>query len=267
MSQLEQFILKQKEESNKTLAMTHVIYGYPSVQESLAWMEDLLTIGVELLEVQFPFSDPVADGETIVNACHHALANEFTMQDCLAHLAALSNAFPNSKILLMSYLNPIFKFGIRNFVEQAAQSSISGIIIPDLSVENAQEYQQACLVNKIEPIWLVTPNTPSDRLKMIAQKATGLLYCVSRSGVTGGVQQNSNRDLNDYLREIKRYTTIPLAVGFGIRKKEQVDAVSEYADVAIIGSALLEKYDEDGTQKALNYVRELFPHLNSSHLK
>jgi len=265
MSKLEQFILKQKEtsltEPNKTLAMTHVVYGYPSVQESIMWMEDLLTIGVELLEVQFPFSDPVADGETIVNACHSALINDFTMQNCLAHLATLSHKFPNSKILLMSYLNPIFKIGIDNFVEQAAQSNVSGIIIPDLSVENASEYQHACLANEIEPIWLVTPNTPSDRLKMIAQKATGLLYCVSRSGVTGGGPQNPDRNLNDYLSEIKRYTDTPLAIGFGIRDKAQIDAVSKYADVAIIGSALLEKYDDSGAQKALNYVKALFPHL------
>ncbi len=265
MSQLEQFILDKQKSlstiSNPVLAMTHVVYGYPSVSKSIEWMEDLLTAGVELLEVQFPFSDPVADGPTIVNACHHALTSKITIEDCLTHLARLSSAFPNSKILFMSYLNPIFKFGIERFVQQASQANISGIIIPDLAIENAQEYQAACLNNKVEPIWLVTPNTPSGRLKMLTQQATGFIYCVSRTGVTGGEQQSSFSKLQNYLQEIQSYTNTPLAVGFGIKSKDQIDAISEHICVAIIGSALLQKYDELGPGQALIYVKKLFPHL------
>ncbi|MCU7369333.1 tryptophan synthase subunit alpha [Paucibacter sp. O1-1] len=128
-----------------------------SVEESLTWMKTLLDLGVDLLEVPFPFPDPVADGPTIVNACHKALTEDLKIKDCLLHLKTLAQAYPNSKIVFMSYLNPIFKFGMTTFVEQASLSGISGII-PDLAIENAQEYQQACDVFKIDPIWLVTPS-------------------------------------------------------------------------------------------------------------
>lgn len=267
MSQLQQFITTRKQqlslENQTPLSMTHVIYGYPSVEESLTWMKTLLDLGVDLLEVQFPFSDPVADGPTIVNACHKALTEDLKIKDCLSHLKTLAQAYPNSKIVFMSYLNPIFKFGITTFIEQASLSGISGIIIPDLAIENAQEYQQACDVFKIDPIWLVTPITPKERLKSIAQRSSGLLYCVSRSGVTGG---NRTQDIQSYsyINDVKCYTQTPLAIGFGIRSRKQVEEIMHHADIAIIGSALLDRYDNQGATAAALFVKELFPHLHHS---
>lgn len=263
MSQLADFINDKQPLANRPLAMTHVIYGYPSIEASLDWMQTLLAMGVETLEVQFPFSDPVADGPTIVKACHLALESQPKMQQCLADLGRLGRDYPDSKILLMSYLNPVYRFGISKLVETAAKEGIAGLILPDLPIEHAQEYQDACQKNALDAIWLITPNMPKARIKYIAEQAKGMLYCVSRSGVTGQKGNLENDfDLAAYLDEIRQHTKVPLAVGFGIRDAEQVAALSGFADIAIVGSALLEAYNQGGKVAGRDLVARLFPQLS-----
>ena len=282
MNPLSDFIHKRAQEYQAPAAMTHVVYGYPSIQESLDWMRALLTQGVDILEVQFPFSDPVADGPTIVSACHKALESQPNMAQCLRDIEEFSQTFSSSKILLMSYLNPVYRFGVTKLVKAAAQAGIHGLILPDLPIEQAREYKAACQKNGIDPVWLVTPATPSKRIAMIAQQATGMLYCVSRSGVTGQKESESithkkttgKCSLEDYLASIRQHTlsedkNVPLAVGFGIRTPEQVSDLTDLAEVAIIGSALLEAYNtgkgQTGKEKAgLELVRSLFPYLKQT---
>jgi len=262
MSQLAEFINAKQPLSKQPLAMTHVIYGYPSIEASLEWMQTLLEMGVETLEVQFPFSDPVADGPTIVEACHKALESEPKMQQCLSDLGRLGRDYPNSKILLMSYLNPVFRFGISKLVKEAAQQGLSGLILPDLPIEHAAEYQAACVENKLDAIWLITPNMPKERIKLIATQATGMLYCVSRAGVTGQKDSLDNAfDLTAYLAEIRQHSQLPLAVGFGIRHPEQVSELTGIADIAIVGSALLDAYKQGGIDTGKTLVTRLFPQL------
>lgn len=262
MSQLADFINTKQPLTTQPLAMTHVIYGYPSIEASLEWMQTLLEMGVETLEVQFPFSDPVADGPTIVEACHKALDSQPKMQQCLEDLGQLARGYPNSKILLMSYLNPVYRFGISKLVKVAKSEGLTGLILPDLPIEHAAEYRAACEAHKLDAIWLITPNMPKDRIKLIASQATGMLYCVSRAGVTGQKADLDNQfNLAAYLAEILQHTQLPLAVGFGIRHAEQVSELTGIADIAIVGSALLEAYNQGGIVSGKALVTALFPQL------
>ena len=262
MSQLADFINAKQPLSNQPLAMTHVIYGYPSIEASLEWMQTLLEMGVETLEVQFPFSDPVADGPTIVEACHKALESEPKMQQCLTDLGRLARDYPDSKVLLMSYLNPVFRFGITKLVKAASQQGLTGLILPDLPIEHAKEYQDACHKHQLDAIWLITPNMPKERIKQIASQANGMLYCVSRAGVTGQKSKTESAfDLTAYLAEIRLHTNVPLAVGFGIRAPQQVAELAGLADIAIVGSALLEAYNQGGISSGKTLVGNLFPQL------
>lgn len=255
VSDLQTFI-EQRQSDNRILLMTHVVYGYPTVDESLSLMRGLLEQGVELLEVQFPFSDPVADGPSILGACHHALENRPTLARCLDDLAALARDFPDSRILLMSYLNPLYRYGLDRLPADAARAGIAGFIVPDLPLEQAGTFRADCRDAGIEPVWMLTPDTPPARMQEIVTAASGLLYCVSRRGVTGAnaTQQHS---LDDYLAAIRALTTLPLAVGFGIREAAQVRDLRNKADIAIVGSGLLDAYNSGGREAALELVRSL----------
>ncbi len=150
MNSLERYIIEQRE-TKPILLMTHVVYGYPSVADSLRLMASLLEQGVELLEVQFPFSDPVADGPAITAACHRALANRPEMAQCLVDMAKLRTAYPDSRILLMSYLNPLYRFGLDRLV-CLSRGVISGFIIPDLPLEMGDEFGAQCASADIAPV-------------------------------------------------------------------------------------------------------------------
>ncbi|MFP8967336.1 tryptophan synthase subunit alpha [Pokkaliibacter sp. CJK22405] len=239
--------LHERRRSGETLLMTHVVYGYPSVDESLALMEHLLEQGVAFLEVQFPFSDPVADGPAIVNACHRALENgPLPLVDCLESLGKLQRRFRQSRIVLMSYLNPLYRFGLTKLVDSCAEQGITGLIIPDLPLEQAGAFRQDCEAAGISPIWMVTPATPISRLKVICEAADGLLYCVSRAGVTGSNPDAVQRSQEDYLQAVKTLTATPLALGFGIRSAAQVREASQRADVVVLGSVLLDAFTAGG---------------------
>lgn len=272
MSQLAAFIQQQRQKK-PILSMTHVVYGYPSVQESLDWMARLMKEGVDFIEVQFPFSDPVADGPSIVAACHKALEQKLDVETCLSQLGKLAKGFPESRIVLMSYLNPMYRFGLDKLAKRAAEENILGLILPDLPIEQSAIYRAACEAHQIDPVWLVTPATPKDRLAMLASQASGFLYCVARSGVTGhSVHEDKEREdkaheneekskttsLNHYLTEIKEHSTAPIGVGFGLRERAQIEQLIGKADIAILGSALLDAYNKGGQEEGIALIKNLF---------
>lgn len=261
MSQLADFI-QQKRQVKPILSMTHVVYGYPTRQQSLAWMTRLLTEGVDFIEVQFPFSDPVADGPSIVAACHKALEQTLTVEDFLTDMGVLARDFPDSRIVLMSYLNPMYRYGLDKLAKRAAEINMPGLIIPDLPIELSADYIAACEANHIDPIWLVTPVTPKERLEMLASKASGFLYCVARSGVTGHSNhegKGSTTSVDDYLAHIKAHAKAPMGVGFGLRERHQIEALIGKADIAILGSALLDAYNQGGEDAGIALLNTLFP--------
>jgi len=228
------------------LLMTHVIYGYPSIDESLQMMKVLLDKGVSILEVQFPFSDPVADGPVITNACHVALESKPQLAQCLADVGALANQYPQAKVLLMSYLNPMVQYGFEKLAKDMS-GSIAGIIIPDLPIDHHKMAEPLVAAN-VDPIWLIIPGMATERIKLVSEKAQGLLYCVSRKGVTGqgNDSKSAQEALRRYLGEIKAHTDVPLALGFGISSAQDVSDIIGIADVAVVGSALLRAFQNGG---------------------
>ncbi|WP_261844527.1 tryptophan synthase subunit alpha [Aliamphritea ceti] len=253
MSDLTQYI-RQQRSTKSLLLMTHVIYGYPTINDSLAMMRLLLDQGVEILEVQFPFSDPVADGPAITHACHQALADKPQLEKCISDISKLASEYPQSRVLLMSYLNPVMQSGPPKLAT-LMQKGISGIIVPDIAVEQQQLISPLTDAG-IEPIWIITPDTQPDRLNTICKQASGMLYCVSRAGVTGE-STDKNQALGKYLNRIGQHTELPLGVGFGISTAEDIQALLGHADIAIIGSAFLNAYNQNGLKGVHTKLAEL----------
>ncbi|WP_028468818.1 tryptophan synthase subunit alpha [Neptunomonas japonica] len=260
MNKLASFIQKQRQ-NKPLLMMTHVVYGYPSIEESLDIMQLMLEKGVEILEVQFPFSDPVADGPTITTACHHALKHQPKLAQCLKDIKQLAQRYPQSRVLLMSYLNPLLQSGFESLALQMGDDVI-GIIIPDLPIDH-----HSMLVplpeNGVSPIWLITPDMQQERIKTVIKHAQGMLYCVSRSGVTGQQapirDDTKAQDIQSYLDTIKKFTSLPLAVGFGINTASDISSLKGHADVAIVGSALLNAFNKGGLDAVAEKLQELQP--------
>ncbi len=253
MSDLTHYIRQQRKDK-QLLLMTHVIYGYPTIADSLAMMRLLLEQGVEILEVQFPFSDPVADGPAITHACHQALSEKPCLEDCIRDISQLGSEYPNSRVLLMSYLNPVLQSNPAKLAPLMAEG-VSGIIVPDIAVEQRQLIDPL-IQSGVEPIWIITPDTQESRLNHICQQASGMLYCVSRAGVTGE-SADKNQALGDYLGHISQHTDLPLGVGFGISSAEDIRALTDYADIAIIGSAFLNAYNRSGLEGVKEKLAEL----------
>ena len=253
MNNLTLFI-DQERKSKPILLMTHVVYAYPDRATSLSIMRCMLENGVEILEVQFPFSDPVADGPTITTACHHALLQSPTLQQCLEDMTQLANEFPNSRVLLMSYLNPLMAMGMSHLSTQLA-NKMPAVIIPDVSVDHADLLSPLTDAG-IAPIWIVTPDMQTARLTKITEQAAGMIYCVSRKGVTGG-QSSINQTLTPYLTKVRQHTQLPLAVGFGISTQHDVQALVGIADVAIVGSALLNAFNQAGMEGLVAQLKSL----------
>lgn len=256
MSTLASFVQQQRQQKSMLL-MTHVIYGYPSIDESLQMMRSLLEKGVAILEVQFPFSDPVADGPVITNACHAALENSPKLAQCLIDISALADQYPQTKVLLMSYLNPILQYGFERLAKDMAPQ-VAGIIIPDLPVDH--HTMAAPLAEQgVDPIWLMIPDMSDERMALVGQHAQGLLYCVSRKGVTGqgADSQSAESELTAYLKSIKQHTDVPLALGFGISTAQDIQQIVGLVDVAVVGSALLRAYQSGGMTEFNSKADEL----------
>jgi tryptophan synthase alpha chain len=231
-----------------------VIYltaGDPDLATSRDVALAAIDAGAEVLELGVPFSDPVADGPVIQRASERALAHGTSLRDVLALAAELRALRPSVGLVIFSYFNPVLRFGLGRFCVQAADFGVDGVLITDMIVEEAEEYLAAMHHSGLMPIFLAAPTSSDHRLKMIAGVSEGFVYAISRVGVTGA-QQNLASDARRLVERLRRFTQLPIAVGFGISTAEQVAAVGEFADAAVIGStivSLIEKA-EPGTAPA-----------------
>ncbi len=219
----------------------YLTVGYPSIQATRQLAQVVAEQGADLIELGIPFSDPLADGATVQRASHAALQNGVTLDDCLSLAADLRANVPATKnvpLLFMSYYNPIHKYGIERAAAACASSSVDGLIIPDLPPEEASDLKTACDRHNIDLIFLAAPTSTAERLKQVAQLASGFIYCVSLTGVTGARTSLGN-DAPDLVARLRYYTSLPLVVGFGISRPEHVAEVSSTADGAVVGSALI----------------------------
>jgi tryptophan synthase alpha chain len=215
----------------------YAVVGYPTVAATLDIVPALAEGGADLIELGIPFSDPLADGATIQRATHAALESGMTLERCLETAATLRSrvAVP---LLFMGYYNPFHRRGVARVVAECAAAGVDGLIIPDLPPEEAGPMLAACAEHDVALIFLVAPTSSAERLATVGAAGSGFLYCVSLAGVTGA-RQALPPDLGDYLARVRRHTTLPLAVGFGLSTPEHIAAVGRVADGAVIASALI----------------------------
>jgi tryptophan synthase alpha subunit len=230
--------------------MTHVVVGFPSLGMTERLVIAMEQSGVDFVELQIPFSDPLADGPTIQSACEQSLAGGTKVKDAFVVATKLSKQV-KIPLLFMGYFNTVFKYGVEKFCADAAVAGISGIIIPDAPLEAAQHegLLAACKKYQLRNIITLAPTSTNDRLDKNDAIASGFVYCMSRQGVTGA-KLGLDPDVKAYLQNVRQHVNAPMAVGFGISNRGRLDAVTPYCDIAVVGSALLDGVTE--AQKAGN---------------
>lgn len=250
-------VFAEAKREKRAAFMPYHAMGYPTRDQSLAVVSTLAEAGADLFELGIPFSDPLADGPTIQSATYTALTQGTTVADCLAMAQALRTRGLDQPFCAMTYYNPILSYGEERFVQDAAQAGIDGLIVPDLPPDEAVVLESTCRQAGLATIYMLAPTSTEARIKMVAAHATGFIYLVSVAGITGARAELPS-DLVTFVSRVRRYTDLPLAVGFGISTGEQAANVARIANGVIVGSALTRASGQDDT---LHAVRELAEEL------
>ena len=243
--------------------MSHAVVGFPSLEENEKAIAGLAEAGVKLIELQVPFSDPVADGHTLVNACYEALKHGGSVQATLDLAKVVCARHPEVTFVLMSYLNPLYRYGLQELFEQASAAGIKGMIVPDWPVEEIEPWLPTLDKLDLSPILMVTPNTAAERVEKIARASRGMIYVVSRMGVTGHETQWGEKFQN-YIAEIRKHTNLPLAVGFGVRTADDLNALTGKAEVAAFCSQYIEWQRDEGSEVAAKKMETVIQSIDST---
>jgi tryptophan synthase alpha chain len=238
--------------------MPYFPLGFPDAQTSLDVIVALSEAGVSAFEIGLSFSDPLADGPVIQHATQVALEQGITVKRSLEMIAELRSRGVTQPFLVMGYTNPILAYGLERFVDEAAVAGADGFIVPDLPPEEADDLDRLCRARGLGLIYFLAPTSTDDRVKLVAEKAQGFIYLVSIAGVTGARAQVAS-GLSDFVGRIRRTTSTPIAIGFGVSTPEQAGEVSRIADGVIVGSAVVQIVDraEDKPQAAAQFIRAL----------
>lgn len=223
--------------------MPYLTVGFPERESTLDLVPALEAAGASLFELGVPFSDPLADGATIQRATQRALENGVNLAACIAVVAALRARGVQAPLLLMGYYNPLIRYGIARACADLAAAGGDGWIIPDMPPEESADLQRAARAHGLDLIMFVAPTTPDDRIAEIAANATGFIYVVSLTGVTGA-RASLSLNLEAVLQRVRRVSDLPLVVGFGISSPAHVADVARIADGAIVGSALIARLEQ-----------------------
>lgn len=251
---LEAYLCEQRKHK-EILLMTHIVIGYPSLAASFEIVEAMVKAGVDLMELQIPFSEPIADGPVILKANQDALAQGITVQACMEFAERVTHSF-EIPFLLMTYYNILFKYGEAKFTAAMAQRNLRGAIVPDLPPEEGRGYLKAMKANGLAPIFVYAPTTSDDRMGLIAEEAQGFVYCVARKGVTG--QQTAfSQQLEGYLDRCRQATDLPLALGFGVKDRADIDFLTGKVDIAVIGSQTIRLVDQQGVDAVSDFIQGL----------
>ncbi len=251
---LEQTI-KARREQKDLLLMTHIVLGYPSYDDSMRLVETMVESGVDLMELQIPFSEPMADGPVILHANSEALNSGATVEKCLEIAEKITRQF-DIPFLFMTYYNILFKYGVENFAAKMKEIGIQGAIVPDLPPEEGADYLTAMRKYELDPIHIFTPNTSDQRMQQLNDCSSGFIYTVARKGVTGKGTDFS-ADLEAYLARCRAATELPLAVGFGVKSKADVDFLRGKVDIAVVGSETIKIMDRDGLAAVKPFIKGL----------
>ena len=244
----------------RTAVMPFVTAGYPTLERSEEWVLALVRGGADLIQIGVPFSDPLADGATVQRTSQLALRHGVTLADAVAMVRRLREQHGVSvPILLMGYFNPMLQYGLEELARDSAAAGVDGYIVPDLPAEESDELLDVCRQHGLDLVFLLAPTSTDERIAAVAERASGFVYCVSLTGVTG--QRAALPDLRPYLARVRARTDLPLAIGFGVSTPEHVRQVGEVADGAVVASALINFLDTvpdaDQLMAAEQFVRGL----------
>jgi tryptophan synthase alpha chain len=248
-----QAVFAQAKCEGRATFMPYHAMGYPDRQTAIDVVAALADVGADLFEIGIPFSDPLADGPTVQEATFRALTQGTTVADCLAMVRELRAQGVDQPFCAMSYYNPILAYGEERFVQDALAAGVDGLIVPDLPPGESDLLEDACRKAGLATVYMLAPTSTEERIKLVAAHARGFIYLVSVTGITGA-RADLPTDLIDFVRRVRQYTDLPLAVGFGIGTGEQAARVAEFADGVIVGSALVRAA---GSAEGLAAVRHL----------
>lgn len=246
--------------AGKTGLVTYITAGDPDLQRSAGIIRRLDTAGADVIELGVPFSDPLADGPVIQRATERALASGANLPGVLDMLASVRQDI-SAPVVIFSYANPILRMGLARFVEEARAAGVDGVLTLDMPPEEGDAFRAAFAGAGIDTIFLLSPTTTVDRIRKAAELGSGFLYGISRLGVTG-VRDTVDDSARELAERVKAETAMPLALGFGLSRPEHVRAVGQWADAAVVGSALVKVIAEHGETPGLldeveRYVRWL----------
>jgi tryptophan synthase alpha chain len=247
--------IRAKRKKKEILLMTHLVLGYPSFDDNRKVIAQMIEAGVELIELQIPFSEPMSDGPVILKANDEALKRGTTVADCFQFAKEICAQY-DVVFLFMTYYNIIFMYGVEQFVATAKQLGIQGLIVPDFPPEEGETYQTACQQHAIDPIFIFTPTNTLERLHTLAKATRGFVYCVGRRGVTG-MKTKFDVELYRLIETYQSVTELPLALGFGIQEKADVDFLKGKVDIAVIGTQILRIQDEEGVDAVGAFLKGL----------
>ena len=247
--------LRNRLKEKKILLMTHTVVGYPSLEDNWQMLEEMQAANVDMVELQMPFSEPIADGPLFVKANQEALKNGIDWNSYFDFMRRAHDKF-DFPLLLIGYYNSAFAMGHRSFCSRLAEHGASGYLLPDLPLEEMEDLHQLSKEHRLNPIMLCTPTHKETRLQSICANGSGFLYCVARKGVTGAVTKIDPM-VFEFLKRCRRYSDLPLALGFGLSSGEDLNQLQGHADIAVIGSALLKTWEDKGPESYRSHLQEL----------
>lgn len=261
MSRIGETFARLKREGRGGL-IPFITAGDPDIETTRELLIALGRAGSDLIELGIPFSDPIADGPVIQRASERALSHHIGVAQIL-RLVADTRSEMDVPLVIFSYLNPLLQFGVSRFAAEAARAGVDGVLLTDMPLDEAGEFSRALAANSLDLILLVAPTSTDERLRMIADRASGFIYAVSRTGVTGATT-NLSQQAEKLVARTRAVTDLPIAVGFGISNAEQVAEVWRYADAAVVGSAIVAEIEKHAGRPDLvklveEFVRSLVP--------
>ena len=254
MSRIEQALARARSEGRVGL-IAYLTAGFPAPEATPGLVRALVDGGVDAVELGIPFSDPMADGVSIQRSSFQALQAGMTPKRCLALVRGLREAGVVIPLIVMTYYNPILAYGQDGFIKDAAAAGVDGLIPVDVPPEEAGPLAEDCRAAGVDFIPLVAPTSTDERIALAARQASGFVYCVSVAGVTGA-REALPAELGAFLQRVRRQTELPLAVGFGISRREHVEALRGQADAAIVGSAIVDIIEASPQAEREAKVRE-----------
>ncbi len=229
--------------------VVYVTAGDPSLDATRAIAIAAIDAGADVIELGVPFSDPLADGPVIQRASERAIARGTRLVDVLAITREIRDARPAAGLIIFTYLNPILRYGLARFADHARAAGADGALVTDMIVEEAGEYLSEMDRVGMAPVFLAAPTSPDDRLEAIASHSRGFIYAISRTGITGK-QQSMTADASTLVARIRRWSKLPVAVGFGISNAQHVAEVAQFADAAVVGSAIVETIERSAPRES-----------------